>query len=53
MSTVWEKVEVDIVHLLFFKGCHYLVIAQNDLLGWLEWCMLDNAIAETVTKFLY
>ena len=53
VSTVWEKVEVDIVHLPPFKGCHYLIIAQNDLLGWLEWCVLDNATVKAVTKFLY
>ena len=36
VNTVWEKIEVDIIHLPPFKGCHYLVMAWDDLLGWLK-----------------
>ena len=53
MSTAWEKVGVDIVHLPPSKECHYLIMAQDDLSGWLKWHTLDNATAETMIKFLY
>ena len=53
VNTAWEKVEVDIVHLPPSKDCHYLVMAWDDLSGWLEWCALSNATAEAMTKFLY
>ena len=53
VNTAWEKVGVDIVHLPPSKGCHYLVMAWDDLFGWLEWCVLGNATVEAVAKFLY
>ena len=53
VSTVWEKVEVDVVHLPPSEGCHYLVMAWDDLSEWLKWHTLDNVTAETVIKFLY
>ena len=53
VSTAWEKVEVDIVHLPPSEGCHYLIMTQDDLSGWLEWCTLNNVTAEAVAKFLY
>ena len=53
MNTVWEKIEVDIVHLPPFKGCHYLIMVWDDLSGWLEWYVLDNVTVEVVARFLY
>ena len=53
VSTAWKKVGVDIVHLPPSEGCHYLVMAWDDLLGWLEWHVLDNVIVKVMVKFLY
>ena len=36
ISTVWKKVEVDIVHLPPSKDCHYLIMIQDDLSEWLK-----------------
>ncbi len=53
MTLLWEKVEVDIVHMSSNKEKHYLIVARDDFFEWAKTRALSEAKAWRVTKFLW
>ena len=53
VSSLWEKVGVDIVHMPSCQGKNYLIMARDDLSGWVEGRAIASANSETVAKFLW
>jgi RNase H-like domain found in reverse transcriptase/Integrase zinc binding domain/Reverse transcriptase (RNA-dependent DNA polymerase) len=53
VSTAWEKVGVDVVHMPPDQGKNYLVTARCDLSGWPEARALAKADSNSVAKFLF
>ena len=52
--TVWEKVGVDVVYMpLSEEGFGFLVIARDDLSGWIEARALVSANSMSVAKFIH
>ena len=52
--TVWEKVSVDVVYMpLSEEGFGFLVIARDDLSGWIEARALVSANSMSVAKFIH
>jgi hypothetical protein len=49
----WQKIGVDIVHMPKHKGKNYLVMARDDLSGWVEARALAKADSLAVAGFLY
>ena len=52
-NVLWQKVCVDIVHMQPSEGKHYLVLAREDLSGWVEGRALAKADSESVARFIY
>ena len=48
---MFEKVGLDIVYMPPCKGRNYLVVAREDLSGWVEARALTNANLAAVAKF--
>ena len=53
VSLLWEKVGLDVVHMPTRQGKSYLVVARDDLSGWVEARALSKANSENVAKFLW
>jgi hypothetical protein len=53
MTLLWEKVEVNIVHMSSNKEKHYLIVARDDFSEWAEARVLSEAKAWRMTKFLW
>ena len=52
-STMWNRVCVDVVHMpKGVGGNKYLVVAREDVSGWLEARAIRKANSQTVAKFL-
>ena len=52
-STMWERVVIDIVHMLKGTGGHkHLVVAKEDVSGWPEARAIRKANSQTVAEFL-
>jgi hypothetical protein len=52
-SAMWTKVGLDVVHMPSCQGKEYLVVARDDLSGWVEARALARATSEAVAKFLW
>ena len=52
-SVMFEKIGLDVVHMPSCNGKNYLVIARDDLSGWLEARALASATSEAVAKFIW
>ena len=52
-SAMFEKIGLDVVHMPSCNGKNYLIMARDDLLGWLEARALANATLEAITKFIW
>ncbi len=50
---LWEKVGLDVVRMPPCKGKKYLVVARDDLSGWVEARALSSATSEAVARFLW
>jgi hypothetical protein len=50
---VWAKVGVDIVYMPMSGAGNYLILARDDLSGWVEGKALDAANSLNVSRFLY
>ena len=53
VSFLWEKVAVDVVHMPMDHGKNFLVVARDDLSGWVEAEPLTSADSEKVANFLW
>jgi Integrase zinc binding domain/RNase H-like domain found in reverse transcriptase len=51
--SVWDKIGVDIVYMPRSNEGSYLVLARDDLSGWVEGRAIDAANSFNVSKFLY
>ena len=52
-TIVWEKIGIDVVHMLNSAGYGYIVFAWDDLSGWVEGRALARATSKNVAKFIY
>jgi len=52
-NMVWGKVGLDIVYMPRSEEGSYLVLARDDLSGWVEGRAIDAANSFNVSKFLY
>ena len=52
-SVMFQKIGLDIVHMPACSGKDYLVVARDDLSGWVEARALANATSEAVAKFIW
>ena len=52
-TTLWQKVGVDIVYMQPAHGKTFMVVARDDLSGWVEARALTNANADLVAQFLW
>ena len=50
---MWDKIGVDIVVMPRSREGSYLVLARDDLSGWVEGRAIDEANSYNVSKFLY
>jgi hypothetical protein len=50
--TVWEKVGLDVVYMPWDGKDGFLVLARDDLSGWVEGRVLESTDSEGVAKFL-
>jgi ribonuclease HI len=50
--TVWEKVGLDVIYMPWDGKDGFLVLARDDLSGWVEGRVLENTDSEGVAKFL-
>jgi hypothetical protein len=50
---LWEKFEVNIVHMSSNKKKHYLIVVRDDFFEWTETRALSEAKAWRMTKFLW
>jgi hypothetical protein len=50
---MFEKVRLDVVHTLASSAKHCLVLAQDDLSGYVEGRDLANATSQTIARFLW
>jgi hypothetical protein len=53
MSSLWEKVSLDVTYLPNDGGKRCLVVAREDLSGWVEARALANADAESIASFMW
>jgi hypothetical protein len=53
VTFLWEKVEMNIVHMSSNKEKHYLIVVRDDFFEWAEARVLFEAKAWRVTKFLW
>jgi len=51
--TVWEKVGIDVVHMPNAGNYKYIVLARDDLSGWVEGRALTAANSRNVSRFIY
>ena len=50
---VWDKIGVDIVYMPVSNEGSFLVLARDDLSGWVEGRAIDAANSYNISKFLY
>jgi hypothetical protein len=53
MTFLWEKIEVNIVHMSSNKEKHYLIVARDDFLEWAEARALFETKTWRKTKFVW
>ncbi len=53
MTLLWEKIEMNIVHMSSNKEKHYLIVTRDDLFEWAEARVLSEAKAWRMIKFLW
>jgi len=53
VSAMWQKVCMDIVYMPVVRGFKYLVLARDDLSGWVEGRPLREKTAAAVAHFLW
>ncbi len=53
MTFLWEKIEMNIVHMSSNKEKHYLIVARDDFFEWTETRVLFETKAWRMTKFLW
>jgi hypothetical protein len=52
VSVMWKKVSLDVVHMPAVKGKRYIVVARDDLSGWVEARALSRADSKAIAKFI-
>ena len=52
-AAIWEKIEVNVIHMLLSDEKRYIVLAWNDLSEWVKRRALKSADAKFVARFLY
>ena len=50
---LWQKVGLDVVYMPSVEGKKYLVVARDDLSGWVEARALSSATSAAVARFLW
>lgn len=53
VSAMWQKVCLDIVYMPKVRGFKYLVLARDDLSGWVEGRPLKERLARNVARFIW
>jgi hypothetical protein len=53
VTLLWEKIEMNIVHMSSDKEKHYLIVARDDFFDWTETRALLEARTWRMTKFLW
>lgn len=53
VSLLWSKIGLDVVHMPPSEGKRYLVVARDDLSGWVEARALTSANSVSVAKFVW
>ena len=53
ISSLFQKINIDCVHLLQSRLMKALVVIKNDLTEWMKTCVLFNLKMKTVAKFLW
>jgi hypothetical protein len=53
VSVMWQKVCLDIVYMPVIGGFKYMVLARDDLSGWVEGRPLREKTAAAVARFLW
>ena len=53
VAMMWQKVCLDIVYMPNVRGYKYLVIARDDLSGWIEGRPLKQKLAKHVGRFIW
>ena len=51
-TSIWEKWGLDVVHMPSWKGYQYMVLARDDLSGWVEGRALRHANSANISDFL-
>jgi hypothetical protein len=52
VSLMWRKVTLDVVHMPLVQGKRYMVLARDDLSGWVEGRALANPDSKAIAKFI-
>ena len=52
-STLWQKVGLDVLHILRNTGFGYFVAMWDDFSGWVEAKAIWYADAKTIAAFIY
>ena len=50
---VWEKIEVNVIHMFSSEEKCYIVLTRNDFLKWVEERALKAATSKAIAKFLW
>ena len=50
---LWSRINMDAVHMPTSNGKSYLIVARDDVSGWVEARALAKLSSETVAKFVY
>ena len=53
ISNLFQKIDIDCIHLFYSRLMKILVVIKNDLTEWVKTCVLFNLKAEIVAKFLW
>jgi hypothetical protein len=53
MTLLWEKIEMNIVHMSWNKEKHYLIVVRDDIFEWVKARALFEAKAWRMTKFFW
>ena len=53
VSIIWEKIRMNVIHMLFSHNYNYLIIAKDNFFKWMKWKMIINVTVKTIVKFLW
>ncbi len=53
ISKVWEKIEMNVIHMFSNEEKHYIVLTRDDFLKWVEERVLRAATLKAIAKFLW